>query len=298
MAKRARTVSNLRDLAGLLAAEATAAAEENDEEFREPKRTRRPERPDGRPRTERPGTERGGTQRTPSTRRAFSSEPTSPVMPVGFPPTESRNTVQQTPTRTRGPSDAIKALLVVARQGLPRQLEDGQRNPGYDAALARVKSLIAATTREDLARATSLLKQRVISESADPEELNALFAICTAQGRRFEAHDVLAIRDAVSAIRQDMSALRDLMGRSFTFVTKDGEKITQEVARPVEGTSFIRYATHPAALPLYVAVLKAHGMAEAKSLANHIANANQRLLLAQMRKAATPNAETDDGAES
>lgn len=173
--------------------------------------------------------------------------------------------------------------VLLKSAALPPMKVNGQDNPAFITARNALRLAIGAVDPRELSRAVNLLAQKTISDVATPVEVNAMFGIYTAQGRRWQAHNVLAIRKAVAAIKTSRSALTALLAKTFTELTPEGTQV-RNLARQVPNTIYVSYAYGMDALPAYLNVLKDNGLTEAAAeLERHIGESNMRAVLAQQR---------------
>ena len=185
----------------------------------------------------------------------------------------------------------MKALLDLAI--LPPMKVDGQDNPEFRPARDKLRNAMNAVDGQDLSRKLNLFAQRAISGTATWEEVSAMFGLYTAQGRRWHAHDVLAVQKAVAAIKTSRPALNALLNTTFVALTLEGQQV-RNLARQVPNTTYVSYSYSGDALPAYLKVLKASGLTDAAvELERHIGDSNMRAVLAQQRKAAAKEAEAE-----
>lgn len=221
------------------------------------------------------------------------SQPTRPAV-APAPAARPQNVRPATATvqQLAHPNDSQSMKMVLNLVILPPMKVDGQNNPAFRAARDTLRNAMNAVDPGDLGRKVNLFTQRIISGTARPEEISAMFGIYTAQGRRWQAHDVLAVQKAVAAIKASRPALTALFTETFSAPTREGPQ-TRNLAHQVPNTTYVSYAYGKEALPAYLGILKANGLASAAAeLERHIGESNMRAVLAQQRKVAAKTTET------
>lgn len=180
-------------------------------------------------------------------------------------------------------SQGMKTVLNLAI--LPPMKVNGEDNPEFISARNTLRNAMNAVDPGDLGRKVNLFAQRTISGTATPQEISAMFGIYTAQGRRWQARDVLAVKNAVAAIKTSRPALTALLTETFSAPTREGPQ-TRSLAHQVPNTTYVSYAYGKEALPAYLGILKANGLTVAATeLEHHIGESNMSAVLAQQRKA-------------
>lgn len=181
------------------------------------------------------------------------------------------------------PNDGPEMKRVLELAVLPPLKVDGQDNPAFKPAYDALRAAIGAANEQDLGKKLNLFAQRTISGVATQAEINAMFGIYTAKNRRWQAHDVLAVRNAVAAIKTSRPALTALLTETFVAQTLEGAQV-RNLARQVPNTTYVSYAYGKDALPAYLKILKDNGLTDAAAeLERHIGESNLRAALAQQR---------------
>lgn len=181
------------------------------------------------------------------------------------------------------PRDTKEMVAVMNLAILPPMKVDNQDNPKFTLAREALRKAIGAVDERDLGRKINTFVQRTISGTASPQETDAMFGLYTAQGRRWQAHDVLAVKRVITAVKTSRPALLGLFTETFVVQTREGPQ-NRNLAHQVPNTNYVSYAYNKESLPAYLKVLKANNLTDAaKELENYIGESNLRAVMAQQR---------------